>query len=334
MTDPVLVEVLRGDLVESVHRGAVAVVDADGAALLELGAVEQPVFPRSSVKSIQALPLIETGAADAYGLSDKEIALACASHLGEPEHVATASAVLKKIGLGEQALECGVHWPTSQEATIELARSGARASQLHNNCSGKHSGFLTVCQHCGIDHRGYVSAGHGVQDMIRDTMTAVTGAPHTADNRGTDGCSIPTYAVPLRSLALGFARMATGRGLQPVRAAAARRLFQACMDNSFYVAGTNQTDTKLMQLGGGRIFTKGGAEGVHCAAIPELGVGIAVKCGDGAGRAADITTMAILAKLLEKDAQMAADLRSMAHKTLKNWRGLEVAGLRPAAALN
>jgi L-asparaginase II len=334
MTDPVLVEVLRGDMVESVHRGAVAVVDAKGRAVLEIGDIGQAVFPRSAVKAIQALPLIETGAADRYGLSDEELALACASHLGEPRHVATAESMLRKIGLGEQALECGAHWPTSHDATVELARSGKVATQIHNNCSGKHSGFLTVCQHCGIDHKGYVTAGHAFQEMVRGTMEEVTGEKHGAENRGTDGCSIPTYAVPLKSLAQGFARMATGEGFSTGRAAAAKRLMGACMKNPFFVAGTKQADTKLMEVGRGRIFTKGGAEGVHCAAIPELGLGVALKCGDGAGRAAEIAMTAVLAKLLKTDTALSSELDGLAHRQLKNWRGLQVAGLRPTAALN
>jgi L-asparaginase II len=334
MTNPVLVEVLRGDIVESVHRGAVAVFDGQGKAVLQIGDIEQAVFPRSAVKSIQALPLIETGAADRYGLTDPELALACASHLGEPGHVTTAQSVLKKIGLGEQALECGTHWPTSHEATIELARSGQAATPIHNNCSGKHSGFLTVCQHCGIDHKGYIVAGHGLQEMVRNAMEEVTGARHGAENRGTDGCSIPTYAIPLKSLALGFARMAGGEGFSPGRAAAAKRLMAACMANPFYVAGTKQADTKLMEVGRGRIFTKGGAEGVHCAALPELGLGIALKCGDGAGRAAEIAMTAVLARLLKADTALSSELNELAHRHLKNWRGLDVAGLRPTAAIN
>jgi len=334
MENPVLVEVLRGDLVESVHRGAVAVLDARGKVVLEIGDVAQPVFPRSAVKAIQALPLIETGAADRYGFTDEELALSCASHLGEPGHVATAASMLKKAGLGEQALECGVHWPTSHEATIELARSGKIATQIHNNCSGKHSGFLTVCQHCGIDHKGYVAAGHGLQEMVRNTMEEVTSEKHGAGNRGTDGCSIPTYAVPLKSLALGFARMATGEGFSAGRASAAKRLMAACMKNPFFVAGTKQADTKLMEVGQGRIFTKGGAEGVHCAALPELGLGVALKCGDGAGRAAEIAMTAVLAKLLKADTALSAELTGLAHRHLKNWRGLDVAGLRPTAELS
>ena len=156
MSNPVLVEVLRGGQVESRHTGAVAVVDGDGKPVRTIGDVEQPVFPRSAVKSIQALPLIESGAADACGFGPKELALACASHSGEGAHVSLASAMLGKAGLGEQDLECGPHWPTNQEAMLELSRAGGKPSQLHNNCSGKHAGFLCACRHMGIDHRGYI----------------------------------------------------------------------------------------------------------------------------------------------------------------------------------
>jgi L-asparaginase II len=259
MTNPVLVEVLRGGRVESDHRGAVSVVDASGKLLLSVGDIDQPVFPRSAVKAIQALPLVESGAADACGFGDKELALACSSHSGEPKHVELAGSMLARVGLAEEALECGAHWPSNQSVTIELARSGATPSQLHNNCSGKHSGFLCTCVHNGIGTKGYVGFAHPFQKLIRETMEAVTGARHEEANSGTDGCSIPTYAVPLKSLALGFARMATGNGFGPERAKAAARLFDACMKEPFFVAGTGRACTKLMQAAPGRIFVKTGA---------------------------------------------------------------------------
>jgi L-asparaginase II len=280
MANPVLVEVTRGSVVESWHRGAVSVFDADGKAVWEIGDTERPVFPRSAVKAIQALPLVESGAADAYGFGDRELALACASHSGEPVHVELAKAMLAKAGLDGTALECGVHWPSSHDATIALARAGGVPNALHNNCSGKHSGFLCTCVHSGIAHGGYVKAGHALQEMVRDAMQSVTGAVHDVDHCGTDGCSIPTYAVPLKSFARGFARMATGRGFSPERARAAKRLISACMAEPFLVAGTGKADVALMQAAPGRIFVKTGAEGVYCAALPELGLGIALKCDD------------------------------------------------------
>jgi L-asparaginase II len=334
LVNPALVEVTRGDVVESRHCGAVAVIDADGGCVFAVGDVERPVFPRSAVKAIQALPLLESGAADAYGFGNREIALAAASHSGEPEHAALAAAMLAKAGLGAGALECGTHWPMRQEAALELARGGGEPSALHNNCSGKHSGFLCTCRHLGIDHQGYVGRGHAAQRMVREAMEAVTGAVHGEDACGTDGCSIPTYGVPLQSLARGFARMASGRGLGPERAKAARRILDACMAEPFCVAGTGRMDTKLMQAGGGRFMVKTGAEGVYCAAVPELGLGIAVKCDDGAGRAAETIVAAVLARLFPHDATLGSSLRQMAAPVLTNWNGIAVGGVRPTRLLN
>ncbi len=334
MENPVLVEVLRGVTVESRHRGAVAVVDGDGSTVLSIGDIGRPVFPRSAVKAIQALPLVESGAADAFGFGQRELALASASHSGEPQHAALAAAMLAKAGLDEHALECGAHWPTRQDAALELARSGGIPSPLHNNCSGKHAGFLCTCRHVGLNHNGYVAAGHGAQQAVREAMEAVTGAVHEVSTCGTDGCSIPTYAVPLRNLAHGFARMATGAGLASVRAKAARRLIDACMAEPFLVAGTDRLDTRLMQAAGGRVMVKVGAEGVYCGAVPELGIGIALKCDDGATRAAEVMVCAILQRLFAGYDAFAAALGGMARPVLRNWNGIEVGALRPTAALN
>ncbi|MDX8517012.1 asparaginase [Mesorhizobium dulcispinae] len=334
MANPVLVEVTRGAVVESAHRGAVSVFDADGKPVWEIGDTERPVFPRSAVKAIQALPLVESGAADAFGFGDRELALACASHSGEPAHVELATAMLAKAGLAKSALECGAHWPSSHDATITLARTGNLPNALHNNCSGKHSGFLCTCVHAGIAHRGYVKAGHALQEMVRDAMQSVTGAAHDVDHCGTDGCSIPTYAVPLKSFALGFARMATGRGFAPERAKAAKRLLSACMAEPFLVAGTGKADLALMQAAPGRIFVKTGAEGVYCAALPELGLGIALKCDDGAGRASEVMIAAVLAKLLRSDEAPAAKLNELARPPVESRIGAKVGSLRPTAVLN
>ncbi|HEY4191126.1 MAG TPA: asparaginase, partial [Mesorhizobium sp.] len=224
-------------------------------------------------------------------------------------------------------------WPSSQAATVALAQGGGAPSALHNNCSGKHSGFLCTCVHAGIDHHGYVEAGHAFQEMVRAAMEDVTGAAHNAANRGIDGCSIPTYAVPLRDLARGFARMVTGNGLPPERAKAAGRLMSACMAEPFLISGTDKADAALMGAAPGRIFVKSGAEGVYWAAIPELGLGIALKCDDGAIRGAETMIAAVLAKLLASDEALSATLITQACPVLKNWNGLSVASLRPTAAL-
>lgn len=333
MPDPTLVEVLRGSLVESRHAGAVAVFDADGRPWLEVGNVDNSVFPRSAVKSMQALPLVESGAADAFGLGRRDLALACASHSGEPAHVAVAADMLDRASFDATALECGAHWPTDQAAMVALAREGGKPSALHNNCSGKHAGFLCGCRHLRLEHRGYVRPDHPWQEAIRRTLAEVIGADLDERNRGIDGCSIPTYAVPLSNLATGFARMATGVGLSPDRAAAARRLLEACMAEPFYVSGTGRVGLSLMQAAPGRIFVKSGAEGVYCGAVPELGLGIAVKCDDGQSRAAEVVIAAVLGRLFEKDAPVRAALADLIEPRLFNWRGIQVGALRPAAAL-
>src|SRR5580704_6470734 len=234
ISDPVLVEVWRGPLVESRHRGAVAVADADGKLVLSVGNVATPVFPRSAVKALQALALVETGAADRYGLSDEELALACASHSGEPAHVESVTRMLAKAGLDASALACGVHWPVSHAAAFALAKTGAPLA-LHNNCSGKHAGFLCLACAMGIDHVGYWRPEHPVQQGVRGVLEGLTGMALGPDLCAVDGCSVPTWAIPLKNLAHAFAKFATGQGLPPERADAAARLRAACAQNPWYV---------------------------------------------------------------------------------------------------
>ncbi|MBB3608724.1 asparaginase [Rhizobium sp. BK602] len=333
MSNPVCVEVTRGNLVESRHRGSVAVVDGDGKLVLSIGDVDRAVFPRSACKAMQALPLIESGAADAYGFGAKELALACSSHNGEDEHVALAASMLARAGRDAATLECGAHWSFDQKTIIHQARTIDKPTALHNNCSGKHAGFICGCSHQDIDPTGYVGYDHPLQQQIRATMQSLTGTPLGHDNCGIDGCAIPSYAVPLQRLAHGFARMATGNGLEPLRTKASRRLIDACMAEPFYVAGTDRACTKLMQIAPGRIFAKTGAEGVFCAAIPEQGIAIALKCDDGTTRAAETMVAATLARFFEKDGDINAGLMAMANKALKNWNRIHVGDIRATAAL-
>ncbi|MCR4283669.1 MAG: asparaginase, partial [Bauldia sp.] len=228
MTNPVLVEVTRGPLVESRHRGAIVVVDAGGQRRAAIGDVEQAIFPRSAVKALQALPLVESGAADRYGFGAAELALACSSHNGEPRHVETATRMLAAAGRGGADLECGPQIPSDRAAADALVRAGKRPSPLHNNCSGKHAGFICFACHSGFEVKGYVDPDHPVQREIAATLEAMTGSRLGPDVRGVDGCSIPTWAIPLDRLALAFTRLVTGKGLSPLRAAAARRLVDAC----------------------------------------------------------------------------------------------------------
>ncbi len=328
MHHPVTVEVTRGKLVESRHRGLAVVVDGDGKVVYSAGAIETPTFPRSSCKAMQALPLVESGAADAYGFGQKELALACSSHSGEDEHAALAASMLKRAGRDESVLECGAHWSFEQKVLIHQARTLDKPSALHNNCSGKHAGFICACCHAGDDPRGYAGYEHPLQVEIRAVMADLTGTPLSRDNCGTDGCSIPTYAVPLVGLARGFAKMATGKGIGPQRAAAAKRLIEACMAEPFYVAGTGRFCTRLMQVAPGRIFAKTGAEGVFCAILPEKGLSLAVKCEDGSSRAAESMIAALLARYFDKHSAEHAALMGMANHAMHNWIGLHVGDVR------
>ena len=328
MQNPVTVEITRGNRVESRHRGMAVVVDGRGTILFSAGDIEAGVFPRSACKAMQAIPLIESGAADAFGLSQKELALACSSHSGEDEHVATAGAMLKKAGHDLSVLECGAHWSSDQQTLIHQARTMDAPTALHNNCSGKHAGFICTCVQSGFDPKGYVGYDHPLQAEIRAVMQDLTGASLGEDNCGTDGCSIPTYAVPLEKLALGFARMLTGQRLSASRASASRRLIEACMAEPFHVAGTKRACTRLMQVAPGRIFAKTGAEGVFVAALPEQGVAIAVKCEDGTTRAAEAMIYALIARYFEPGSEIRETLMGMANRQMRNWNGIHVGDIR------
>jgi len=332
MSEPVLVEVLRGGLVESRHRGAVAVTDADGGIVFAVGDIATPVFPRSAVKPLQALPLIESGAADRYAFTPAELALACASHGGEPAHVEGVARILAKAGLDVSALACGTHWPSAQAAAFALARIGA-PSALHNNCSGKHAGFLCAACAIGVDDVGYWRPQHRVQLEVRGALEDLTGASLSQDRCGIDGCSVPTWAVPLQNLAHAFAKFGTGQGLAPERAGAARRLRESCAQEPWYVAGTGRFCTEIMRLLGARALVKTGAEGVFCGALPQQGLGIAIKCDDGAGRAAETIMAALIVRFLPLAEQERAALTRFTQPILRNWNGMEVGSLRVTEAI-
>ncbi|MFD1745414.1 asparaginase [Rhizobium helianthi] len=332
MQNPVTVEVTRGDYVESRHRGMAVVVDGAGKTVFSVGDVAAPVFPRSACKAMQALPLVESGAADAFGLTQRELALACSSHSGEEDHVATAAGMLAKAGRDLGALECGAHWSGHEKILIRQARTLDAPTALHNNCSGKHCGFICTCVHAGKNHAGYVHYDHPLQAEIRAVMEGLTEAKLGPDLCGTDGCSIPTYALPLQALAHGFAKMATGMSLSTTRAKASKRLMEACMAEPFFVAGTDRACTKAMQIAPGKIFAKTGAEGVFVAALPEQGLAMAVKCEDGATRAAECMIFSLLARFFEPESEASARLSALANRTMKNWNGVPVGVTRATEA--
>ena len=328
MGQPVLAEVTRGGRVESRHHGAIVVVDAKGRRVLALGDVEAAVFPRSAVKALQALPLVESGAADRAGLDAAELALACASHSGEPIHAAAAASMLAKVGRDVGCLECGTHWPIGEAPARQLAREGKTPSALHNNCSGKHAGFVCLSCALGEDPAGYIGIDHRVQREVRLSLEDMTGVAIDPAKAGVDGCSIPTYALPLDKVAQAFAKLGTGEGLPRTRAQAAERLRKACARHPQMVAGSGRFDTVAMAALGERAFVKTGAEGVHCAAFPELGLGVAIKCWDGAGRAADAIMAGVILRFLTLSGDERSAVEGLATKKLVNWNGIEVGQVR------
>ena len=328
MTNPVLVEVTRGPAVESWHRGAFVVVNAAGDVLASAGHIENPVYPRSAIKAFQALPLLETGAADAFGFSERDIALACASHGGEPDHVLVAEGMLDKAGLEERDLECGAHWPSWPKAARDLGIAGAEPTPIHNNCSGKHVGMLALAKHMGAETKGYVGRDHPVQREVAETLGAMCDYDLDDTPCGIDGCSVPTWAIPLHNLALGFARLSTPSALSAERAEAASRIFAAVAAEPFLVAGTNRFCTEVMTAVP-RAFVKTGAEGVFCGCVPHAGLGIALKCDDGATRASEAMMAAILAELPVFSGEEREAFAGFARRDVDNRRGTIVGEVRP-----
>lgn len=328
--NPIFVETFRGNWVENVHRGSFAVCDARGGVVLSDGDPSHPVLPRSAIKSLQALALFRSGAVERFGLDDEAIAMACASHYGEPRHVAVVVRTLEKLGLSVDDLECGAHPPSSKTAQRTLAEAGQPPSALHNNCSGKHTGMLADALALGVPTKGYVTREHPVQKLVRACVEDVIGVPLTTHACGTDGCSIPTWAAPLTAFAAGFARMATGEGMPEDLAAAARRIFPAVTSHPFLIRGTGSLDTEVMEAFDGRLMLKIGAEGVFCGALIDKGLGFALKIDDGSKDAGECAVANLLLAIAAPNNRERKALMKWAETRNINWRGIEVGGMRGA----
>jgi len=339
--NPVLIEFTRGALVESIHRGSVAVADARGNLVLSLGDVESPVYPRSSLKPIQALPLVESGAAEAFHLSQEEIALACASHSGEPMHTTRVAAWLARIGCSVSDLACGAH-PIRHEATAAaMAARGEAPTPLHNNCSGKHAGFLTLAKHLGAPIAGYERVGHPVQRAVAAALKEIAGIDGELPF-GVDGCAAPNFAVPVAAMARAIARFADPHAFAPPRRVAVTRIVDAMIAHPDLIAGTGRSDTVMMREAKGRAATKAGAEGYYIAILPKAsrceavgrsqgGLGIALKIDDGAGRAAEAAIAALLIRY--GAAPRGGETEHLARGPVTNTRDAVVGEKRPSEAL-
>jgi len=324
---PVVIEVTRGPLVESRHEGAAAVVKPDGTVVASWGDIDARILPRSANKPIQAMAFVESGAVERFGLGDEHIALSCASHNGEKRHVETVRAWLKTVSLGEGDLECGTHPPRLQATIEELVRENALPTAAFNNCSGKHSGFLSTAVAYGEPTKGYITYDHPVQKRLRAVMTDLCGSNADDFAYGTDGCGIPTLATPLQSLARAMANMAEPSRLSNKHAEAATRIRAAISAEPFMMAGTGRFCTRINALLPGTAQVKTGAEGVFCGMLPTLGLGIALKMWDGAGRAAEVAMATLLGHL----GVLPADRKDeLLHPPVKNVVGLLVGEMRPA----
>jgi len=324
MVNPILVEVIRGDVVESRHRGSYAVIDKAGNVIASTGDITTPVYPRSAMKALQALPLVESGAAEHFNLDEAEIALACSSHNGEQGHVDGARSILKKSGGEESELACGSQWPRDIRP---LVLAGEQPGDIHNNCSGKHSGMLAYAHHMGFAAEDYWKIDHPVQQEMIKTISEMCDFDLATTDWCFDGCSLPNWTIPLQNLALGFSRFASGETLSNERKVAAEKIIAAVRAHPFMVAGSKRFCTRLMEAVP-RAFVKTGAEGVFCACVPHAGIGIALKCDDGAHRAAEIAVAAVLANLDVWSDDEREKLRALSVEKITNRRNIETGEIR------
>lgn len=326
--NPILAEVTRGDLVESFHRGSIAVVDSAGRLLASWGDVDRLVYSRSSAKPFQALATHETGAFDALDLSNEELALHCSSHNGEAGHEQGVTAWLEKLNLSEADLECGPQTPMWVNWDLLNANKAPDPSKVRNNCSGKHAGFLTACVHQGFDTHGYTDPKHPVQQRVAQVLQEMAGSVVTTMPCSTDHCSAPVFAQPQRDFARAMAQFADPSGLSSKRADSCVAIFNAMRANPWLIGGTKRIDTIVMSDPSYSGILKIGAEAVHGLAIPEAKLGIAIKIDDGSQRVLGAVVVAVLQKLGLINGEMGDDMQELSNPAIHNFAGLHVGEIR------
>ena len=327
--NPVAVVACLGGAVECRHRSAFALADRHGRLIWAKGNVNEPVFPRSTIKPIQALPLIESGAADRFGLGDEEIALACASHSGEARHVAIVESWLQRLSLTTDDLECGPHAPLHENSARRLVVDDIASTPAHNNCSGKHCGFLTIARHIGAPVQDYSHPDHPVQIMVGKTLAALAGFDLRTSTVGVDGCGVPTWAMPLSAIATAIARLADPTDLPPRTAIAARRILTAMATEPHLIAGSGRLCTVLAELASDRAIIKVGAQGTFVAMLMVDGFGLALKIDDGSAHAARVALIALLQELGVCSKAEIRRLTDVSGCTLRNRAGRAVGEIVP-----
>ncbi|MFP2910394.1 asparaginase [Pyxidicoccus sp. 3LFB2] len=323
------IETTRSGLVESVHAVSVAVVDTEGRLVAQAGDPERFTYWRSAAKPFQAMPLVQDGVAERYGFGARELALACGSHSSEPVHRALAASMLRACGCEEHQLACGPHPPLSQTVADEALRAGVVITPRWSNCSGKHAGMLALARHHGWPTQGYERAGHPVQERALAEVLRWTGQPREALRLGVDGCTAVCFALSVRAMATSYARF--GVSSEP----AARRLREAMVAHPELVAGTGRPCTDIMSAARGAVVAKVGAEGIYCAALPALGLGVALKVEDGDMRCSPPALLSVLRQVGERRGLSlpVSELRQHAEPVLRTTRGEPVGELRATGAL-
>jgi L-asparaginase II len=322
-----LVNVTRGNIIESTHKGNVAVVDAKGQLLYYAGNPNAIVFARSSMKPIQAIPVVETGAADHFHFNNADLSLCCASHNGEKMHTNRVLAILGRSGIGVTSLKCGTHPPRWLDTYKELILQGKEVTPLYNNCSGKHTGMLVTAKHMNEPLENYYALNHPVQQRILAAVSEMTEYPKDQIEIGIDGCGVPVHGVPLEKLAQGYAKLTRPAELPEKRRKAIRRITKAMVTAPEMVGGTDRFCTDFMKVGKGRFIGKAGAEGVYCIGDLETGLGIAVKIEDGNARAAYPAAVEVLKQLNLLTEQQIEELLNHYRPKLHNCRKEEIGEL-------
>lgn len=331
------VEVTRGSSTESIHICAAAVVDHDGRLIAQLGSAELETFSRSSLKPFQALPTVLRGFPDRFGLSERHLAVICASHSGEPRHVTAVREILDVLDAVDDDLQCGVHVPLHLRNSDDAIPPRSTFSPIHNNCSGKHAGMLALAKILDVPFDGYLAPESPVQQLIRSRVAGTLGLDPDSMPSGIDGCSVPNYAVPLRALAYGYARLAATAGGNPPRDEecfdGCHKIVSAMRAYPEMISGEGRFDLNLARATKGRVFSKAGGEAVECAGIPEKGWGVAVKILDGASRAVGPVVVGVLDQLglLSDDERGALD--QYVQPVLRNHRGINIGTMRMIAKL-
>lgn len=329
MTYELLVEVTRNGVVESRHFGAAVVCDTGGKVIESWGDIEQLVFPRSSLKPMLAIHLIESGAADHFGLSDTELSLACSSHQGESIHQQVAESWIDRLCLTEEHLACGPVLPEHSESAHQLLAKGQLGRKIYHNCSGKHLGFLTTAQHLKLPLESYHLAEHPLQQLSLDILSDLADTDLRRYPQGVDGCGLPALTMPLYRLGLAVARFAKPVGLSDLRSKAIFRLHQAIINEPLYIAGHGAMVSELNDVAKGTVLAKTGAEGVIIAALPKKGLGVALKIADGSSRARSVALLAVLDRLGVLTAEMKQLLDTHMSAEIVNSNGLPVGDIRP-----